>query len=587
MPSMLRSPIVTVLGHVDHGKSTLLDNVRGTNIVDRESGSITQSIGASKLPMETVRERAGSLFSQLGDKVDLPGLLFIDTPGHAAFTALRERGSSLANLAVLVVDVQDGLQPQTEEAIRILQEAQTPFVIAANKIDLVHGFDTSSTSFLDAYHEQSDAVQHKLDQRIYELIGELHDSFDLQADRFDRVDDYQETLAIVPCSAKENIGLGEVLFVLVGLAQRFLEDDLEVSRDDAGKGVVLEVKEEQGMGKTLDTILYDGFIGDDDEVIIDGLNGPIQGQIRGLFMPKELSDSRDESAEYQRVDKAVAATGVKILSPQVTDDVISGMDVEVVRDNEDELMELFSSEERDLGLDLDEEGVLAHANTLGGLEALVTILQENDVPVRHGNIGDVTKKALADAQSNLEENPEYAVVLGFNVEQKDTAEDVGVFTSDVIYELVDDADDFIHERRERADRDRLRKLTPPAKVRVLRDCVFRKSGPCIVGVRVLEGVLHTNTYVMSKQGEKLGMVKSIQEDGENVSRATKGDQVAVSLPDGDAERNVDVEMLLFSDLLEDEFREYKELSHLLNDDLKRLIKEIAEIKRGDQPLWGV
>ena len=584
---MLRSPIVTVLGHVDHGKSTLLDNVRGTNIVDREAGSITQSIGASKLPMDTVRERAGSLFSQLGDKVDLPGLLFIDTPGHAAFTALRRRGSSLANLAVLVVDVQDGLQPQTKEAIRILQEAETPFVIAANKIDLVHGFKTGSTSFLESYQEQSDNVQQKLDQRIYELIGELHESFGLQADRFDRVDDYQETLAIVPCSAKENIGLGEVLFVLVGLAQRFLEDDLVVSRDDAGKGVVLEVKEERGMGKTLDTILYDGYIAEDDEIVIDSLTGPIKGKIRGLFMPQELSDSRDDSAEYKRVDKAVAATGVKILSPQVTDEVISGMDVEVIRDNDEALMDRFTTEDRDLGLDLDDEGVLAHASTLGGLEALVSILKENDVPVRQGNIGDITKKALADAQSNLEKNPEYAVVLGFNVEQRDTAEDVGVFTSDVIYELVDDAEDFIHDRRERADRERLRKLTPPAKVRVLRDCVFRKSDPCIVGVRVLEGVLHTNTYVMSKQGEKLGMVKSIQEDGENVSRATKGDQVAVSLPDGDAERNIEVEMLLFSDLLEDEFREYKELSHLLNDDLKRLIKEIAEIKRGDQPLWGV
>jgi translation initiation factor 5B len=426
-----------------------------------------------------------------------------------------------------------------------------------------------------------------LDQRIYELIGELHESFGLQADRFDRVDDYQETLAIVPCSAKENVGLGEVLFVLVGLAQRFLEDDLVVSRDDAGKGVVLEVKEERGMGKTLDTILYDGYIAEDDEIVIDSLTGPVKGKIRGLFMPQELSDSRDDSAEYKRVDKAVAATGVKILSPQVTDDVISGMDVEVIRDNDEALMDRFTTEDRDLGLDLDDEGVLAHASTLGGLEALVSILKENDVPVRQGNIGDITKKALADAQSNLENNAEYAVVLGFNVEQQDTAEDVGVFTSDVIYELVDDAEDFIQDSRERADRERLRKLTPPAKVRVLRDCVFRKSDPCIVGVRVLEGVLHTNTYVMSKQGEKLGMVKSIQEDGENVSRATKGDQVAVSLPDGDAERNIEVEMLLFSDLLEDEFREYKELSHLLNDDLKRLIKEIAEIKRGDQPLWGV
>lgn len=584
---MLRSPIVTVLGHVDHGKSTLLDNVRGTNIVDREAGSITQSIGASELPMKTIRSRAGDLFDRLGDKVSLPGLLFIDTPGHAAFSALRRRGSSLANLAVLVVDVQDGLQPQTIEAVQILQESQTPFVIAANKIDLVHGFEPVSSSFLTSYNEQADSVQQKVDQRVYELIGELHDEFGLQADRFDRVDDYQETLAIVPCSATENVGLGEVLFVLVGLAQRFLQDDLVIDPEQAGRGVVLEVKDEKGMGKTLDTILYDGFIEADDTIIMDSLTGPVEGSIRGLFMPQELEDSRDVSTDYQRVDKAVAATGVKILSPEVTDDVISGMDVAVARNDVESVAERFETDTDGLGLDLDDEGVLVHANTLGGLEALVSILRENDIPIRYARIGDVTKKALADAKSNLEEHPEYAVVLGFNVEQQDTAEEVGVHTSDVIYELVDKAEAFIEEQRDRADRERLRKLTPPAKVRVLRDCVFRKSNPCIVGIRVLSGVLHTNTYVMTKQGEKLGMVKSIQKDSENVSRATKGDQVAVSLPDGDAERSIDVEMLLFTDLLEDEFQEYKALSHLLNDELKRLIKEIAEIKREDQPLWGV
>jgi translation initiation factor 5B len=585
---MLRSPIVTVLGHVDHGKSTLLDNVRGTNITDREAGDITQSIGASKLPLETIRQRTGSLFDKLGDQVDLPGLLFIDTPGHAAFSALRQRGGSLADLAVVVVDIQDGLQPQTEEAIEILLETKTPFVIAANKIDRVHGFETDKKGFLEAYEEQSENVQSTIDTRLYELIGDVHERFGVTAERFDRVDDYQESFAIVPCSALNNIGLGEVLFVLVGLAQRFLSDDLVVDPESSGKGIILEVKEEEGMGKTLDTILYDGYIEADDELLIGSLDGAIRGGIRGLFMPRDLADSRDDKTEYERVEKAVAATGVKILSPAVTDDVVSGMQIEVLRgQDEDAVRNRVERTKSDLDLDLDDEGVVINASTLGGLEALAKILRENDVPIRAARIGDVSKKTVVDAQSNRENHPEYAVVLGFNVEQEASAEGVGVYTSDVVYELVDRAKTFIEERREEADRQRLRKLTPPAKIRVLRDCIFRKSDPCIAGVEVLSGVLHSNTYVMDEHGVKLGMVKSIQKENENISRAVQGDQVAVNLPDGDEEQNINEEMIIYSDLLEDEFREYKDLSHLLNEDLKRVIKEIARIKRKDQPLWGV
>ena len=585
---MLRSPIVTVLGHVDHGKSTLLDNVRGTNITGREAGDITQSIGASKLPLETIRQRTGPLFDKLGDQVDLPGLLFIDTPGHAAFSALRQRGGSLADLAVVVVDIQDGLQPQTEEAIEILLETKTPFVIAANKIDRVHGFETDKTGFLEAYGEQSENVQSTIDTRLYELIGDVHERFGVTAERFDRVDDYQESFAIVPCSALNNIGLGEVLFVLVGLAQRFLSDDLVVDPESSGKGIILEVKEEEGMGKTLDTILYDGYIEADDDLLIGSLDGAIRSGIRGLFMPRDLADSRDDKTEYERVEKAVAATGVKILSPAVTDDVVSGMQIEVLRgQDEDAVRDRVERTKSDLNLDLDDEGVVINASTLGGLEALAKILRENDVPIRAARIGDVSKKTVVDAQSNRENHPEYAVVLGFNVEQEASAEGVGVYTSDVVYELVDRAKTFIEERREEADRQRLRKLTPPAKIRVLRDCIFRKSDPCIAGVEVLSGVLHSNTYVMDEHGVKLGMVKSIQKENENISRAVQGDQVAVNLPDGDEEQNINEEMIIYSDLLEDEFREYKDLSHLLNEDLKRVIKEIARIKRKDQPLWGV
>jgi translation initiation factor 5B len=588
MTDMLRSPIVTVLGHVDHGKSTLLDKIRGTDVASREAGAITQSIGASKIPIETIRSRTGRLLENMGKKIRLPGLLFIDTPGHAAFGALRQRGGSLADLAIVVVDITEGMQPQTEETIEILRQTNTPFLIAANKVDLIPGFKDSGASLQKTLQSQKPRVQQTLDNKVYELIGSLYEEFELEAERYDRVDDYRNKVAIIPCSAVEGIGIPEILFVLVGLSQRFLSENLAINTDQAGKGVILEVKEEKGMGKTLDTIIYDGYIEESDEIVIGSLADPIVGSIRGLFMPKDLDDSRDEKTEYKSVKKAVAATGVKVLSPQVTDDVVSGMPIRVHKDRDlAALKKEVRAATSTSDIPLEKEGILIHARTLGGLEALATILSEHDIPIRRARIGDISKKALADARSNLETDPVHAVILGFNVDAPVSAEDVKVITSDVIYDLVDRVKDWMEKQQESIDMERLRSLTPPAKFKVLRGCIFRKNDPCIVGIEVLGGVLQTKMYVMDEQGVKIGKVKSIQKENENVDRVVRGEQAAIQLPSGNAEKNVHEEMIMYSDLLEDDFRTYKDMTDLLDKSNKQLLKEIALINRKEYPLWGV
>lgn len=287
MTTLFRSPIVSVLGHVDHGKSTLLDSIRGTNITSREAGAITQAIGASKIPLDTIRERCGGSFGKLEGKIRIPGLLFIDTPGHAAFTSLRRRGGSLADLAIVVVDINEGLKPQTEEAITILRQSKTPFLLAANKVDLIPGYQEKGKNSIQSIQNQYPEVQKRIETKLYEIVGQIHEAFGMVAERYDRIDDYTKNLAIIPCSAETGLGLAEILYVLVGLSQRFLSDDIEVHPEDAGKGVIMEVKEEKGLGTTMDVILYDGVITKDDTIVLGSLGEPVKGRIRSLYIDRK------------------------------------------------------------------------------------------------------------------------------------------------------------------------------------------------------------------------------------------------------------------------------------------------------------
>ncbi|MCX6707042.1 MAG: GTP-binding protein [Candidatus Woesearchaeota archaeon] len=256
---MLRSPICSVLGHVDHGKSSILDSIRGTCVVKGEAGLITQAIGASIIPLGTIKAKCGKLLETMNMTFTIPGLLFIDTPGHAAFTSLRKRGGALADIAIVVIDINEGFKPQTIEAIEILKNNKTPFIIAANKIDLIPGWKISQKSILQNIMEQSPDVITKIDMKLYEIVGQIHEKFSMNSERFDRVDDFTKQIAIVPCSAKTGEGLQELIMVIAGLAQRFLEKALDFNIDGPAKGSIMEVKEDKGLGKTIDVIIYDGL----------------------------------------------------------------------------------------------------------------------------------------------------------------------------------------------------------------------------------------------------------------------------------------------------------------------------------------
>ncbi len=585
-----RCPIVSVLGHVDHGKSSILDAIRGTNILATEAGAITQAIGASIIPLDTIQQKCGTLLDSLNMKFNIPGILFIDTPGHAAFTTLRKRGGNLADIAILVVDIKEGFKPQTIEAIEILKSFKTPFIIAANKLDLVPGFRKQGLPLLQEINQQDASVVQTIDTRLYELVGQIHENFELNAERFDRVDDYTQQVAIVPCSAKENIGIAELLMVITGLAQRFLEQNLQVDVCADAKGTILEVKEEQGLGKTMDVIIYNGNLKVNNPLVIGTLEGePIVTKVKAMFEPSPLNEMRDKKSKFKSVKEVEAATGVKISCPDM-DGVIAGMPVmSAVCTPVEQVKDALQKEIQEVIVETDKKGIIIKADTLGSLEALIKLLKEKNFTIRKAEVGDITKKDYMDAESNFEEDPLLAVILGFNV--KDAAnlchDNVKVLTSDIIYKLIEGFEVWQDEEKKRLEAQDLDVLVRPCKLEFLPNCCFRQNNPAIIGVEVITGVLKTATPLMKADGRALSQVKSIQADKENLQVLNKGRQAAISLPNVTIGRQIEEGDIFYSDIPEDDFRQIKKLTKYLSKPEIEVLKQIAEIKRKERPLWGV
>jgi translation initiation factor 5B len=527
------------MGHVDHGKTSLLDRIRSTGVARREAGAITQHIGASEVPISVIRETCAPTMGKAKcDALKIPGLLFIDTPGHEAFTNLRKRGGSVADLAVLVVDITQGFQPQTVEALKILREYKTPFVVAANKIDLMNGWNPQETdSFAKSYASQRPEVQAACEERIYELVGRL-DSHGFQSERFDRIEDFRKQVPIVPVSAKTGEGIAELLMLLAGISQRFLEEQLETEVKGPGKGSILEVKDEKGLGKTIDVILYDGSLRKNDEIVFGTLNGARETKVRGLLKPKPLDEMRDPREKFDYVGEAHAATGVKIYAPGL-DGALAGSSVfAVTPQNRAKCAEEIAKEISGALFEASGPGLVIKADTLGSVEGLRHLLSAEGIPVRTAGIGPVTKKDVAEANSAKSENRYYGAVLVFNVDVLEEARaeaekfKVRVLESDVVYKLLDDYKEWVQLEREAERGEAYSSMVLPAKVRILPGCCFRAKSPLIVGVEVLAGRLRPGCKLMNSGGAEIGELKSMQKDKEAVQEAKRGDQLAISIDTG-------------------------------------------------------
>lgn len=584
---MLRQPIVAIMGHVDHGKTLLLDKIRGSAIAAREAGGITQAIGASIIPLHTVQKICGGLLEQLKLNFTIPGLLFIDTPGHAAFVNLRRRGGNLADLAVLVINVMEGFMPQTLECIEILRHSKTPFVVAANKIDLLPRWRPApDKTLLQNIAGQDAEAQRFLDTKVYEIVGRLFE-LGFEAERFDRVSDFTRQVAVVPTSAVTGEGVPELLMVIAGLAQRFLEKGLKMSAEGPAQGTVIEVKEDKGLGKTMDVIIYDGFLKVNDVLVIGGLEGAITSRVKALFLPAPLQEMREKKTRFTSVKEVGAATGVKIAAPGI-ENVVSGVPLIGNPENIDEARQKVQQEVEQVVIETAREGVIVKADSLGSLEALTMLLREAGIQVKRAGIGLVTKKDVSDARASGEKNPLLGIILGFNIPAPDIpTEGIAVLTNNVIYRLIEDYQKWSEEKKKSIGLAALDQLVRPCKIEILRGYVFRQSNPAVVGVHVMAGTLKTGTPLMNAEGRELAVVKGMQLEQENIEKAGKGKQVAVSMPNVIIGRQLKEGDILYSSVPEEDFRKFKKFREYLSVEEKDLLKEIAEIKRKQNPMWGV
>jgi len=568
----MRQPIVSVMGHVDHGKTTLLDYIRGSVVAKGEAGLITQHIGASEVPIESIKGHCGTLLQRMKIDIEIPGLLFIDTPGHEAFTTLRKRGGAIADMAVLVVDINEGLQPQTVESIMFLKEFKTPFIVAMTKIDRIAGWMPSKGScFSASWERQPKSVQDDFEKKFYRVVGQLSQQ-GFESDRYDRVEDFTRKISIVPVSAMTGEGIADLLIMLAGLAQRFLKERLFV-REGEGKGTVLEVKEFRGLGTTIDVILYDGEMATGDWLVI-GIKEIMVTKIKALLKPGLMKEMRVEKV-FLPVKSVSAAAGVKIAAPGL-DKVIPGSPLRAVKNERriDGLKKEIEEEISEVEIATENIGVILRADTLGSLEALVKMLKEIGISIRKADIGDVTRQDVMEIK-----NQQKPLIFAFNVKLSDdvlkSAADNGVkvFSSDIIYRLLEEYQQWEKDSKKRKEDAMLASVARPGRVRILPGYVFRQSKPAIVGVEVMKGVVKHGRK-LKKGAEMIGEIKELQSQGENVHEAKAGEKVAVSIDGGVVGRNIGEGDELDVALFPEDIKVLKKLRHRLRGDEVELLDEL-------------
>lgn len=590
----VRQPIVCVLGHVDTGKTLLLDKIRKTSVQAREAGGITQHIGASFFPVDTLKQLVGPLLSMVKGEIEIPGLLVVDTPGHEAFTNLRKRGGSVADIAILVIDVLKGFEAQTYECLEILKARKTPFLVAANKIDRIPGWKSyPDMPFLKSYQTQGRYVREDLDNRLYSIIG-VFSRLGFRADRFDRIKDFTKTVAIVPTSAKTGEGVTELLMVLVGLTQQYLKKRLQTTEGPA-KGTVLEVKEEPGLGLTLNVIVYDGVLRRDDLIVVGGKEKPIVTRVRAILVPKPLDEIRDPRDRFSSVEAVSAAAGVKIAAPDL-EGALAGAPLYAVGEGEDvdEYVRLVSEEIERIRIATDVDGVVLKADTLGSLEAIAENLQRNGVPIRLADVGEVSKRDIVEAAVVKEHEPLYGVILAFNVRVLPDAEEeaeikgVQIFKNNIIYHLMDDYLSWLKAQKEAEIEDEFARLVKPGKLRVLEGYVFRRAKPAIFGVEILAGRIKPRlVLVRAEDGKEVGEIQQIQEKGEALPEARMGMQVAISMDRPMVGRHVFEKDILYVKVPEEHAKALlSEFMDKLTVEEQETLKEYVEIMRKKTAFWA-
>lgn len=530
-----RSPVICVLGHVDTGKTKLLDFIRRTHVQDNEAGGITQQIGATFVPDSAIKEQTKYVKNKF--KLALPGLLIIDTPGHESFTNLRSRGSSLCDIAILVIDIMHGLEQQTIESINLLKDRRTPFVVALNKIDRLYDWKTNPRRDIeDLLKSQSTNTKSEFDKRSKDVILQLNKE-GLNAALYYENPDPKSFVSLIPTSAVSGDGMGNLISMLITFSQTRLMKRIIFKPDDLN-ATVFEVKAIQGLGTTLDVILINGTLNEGDKIVLAGYEGAIVTQIRALLVPHPLRELRVK-AQYTELKSVRGSIGVKVTGHDL-EKAIAGLQLHVAKNDADvERLQTYAMKEFDAAMNkikCVDKGVYVQASTLGSLEALLEFLKQSKIPYSNVRIGPVARKDVMKISTMMEHAPIYACILAFDVRVERDAQDladqtgVKIFQAEIIYHLFDKFTAHMKDVKERL-REQFKSIAVfPCKLKILPTCIFNKRDPIVVGVEVLAGKLKTDTpiYVLERE-IIIGRVTSIQSNHVEKEVAVAGDEVCIKI----------------------------------------------------------
>ena len=546
--SSLKAPICSFMGHVDAGKTSLMDIIRNTNLQSNEAGGITQSIGSSFVDIEDIVETTNVINGKFEVKPEIPGLIIIDTPGHEAFNSLRERGSSLCDIAVLVVDMIDGVKPQTIESIKLLREKKVPFVIAATKLDRVYNYKTTDEiSLRKAFKKQTKDVVSMIESSLYDMQYDLEKE-DIKAQFYFKNKNPQKIYSIVPISSKTKEGLADLLSLIVYISQNWMNKKIVYNEEvDAS---IMECVQDKKHGWVLDVILKNGTIKIGDEFGVSGKGGERVVKVRKLLVKNKK--------KFDEVESIRASSGVRILGSNC-DNCFSGTKLHPL-----ELggLELAKKEVESIWdkMPMEKVGVCIQAPTISNLDALHQLLTKEKVPIMSINLRTLNEKDLDKLLIKIDEvkDLEFKCLLYFGKvdnKEKETytklCKDRGIhfINSEIVYGLIEEYLNFKKDCLENRQKEQIAEgnAVYPCKLRILKDHVYMKGGnkELLLGVKVRAGRLRIGSplyVVVSEHKNKgkiinmkterefeLGKVTSIQKNNEDKDLANLHDEVCIRI----------------------------------------------------------
>lgn len=608
IPKKFRKPIVVVMGHVDHGKTSLLDSLRQSNITKGEKGGITQQIGATDFPFKRIHQITGKLKSPFKidpENVKLPGFLMIDTPGHEAFHNLRERGSSLCDFAILVVDIEDGLMPQTKDSIKLLKDRNIPFIIAATKIDKIYGWEKYNfNSFKASYRKQSDDAKGAFYNYIeglkeafleFEINADLHYSFkNVRKNNLNLVEKEESKLKscypIVPVCSLSGEGTADIFGVLYYIMEKWMKRKVKYDSTDT-KAIIMELDQVKGYGWTADVILVNGTIQKGDKFLIYNQDEETEITVKNILTPPPLTQLGNKNS-WTSHDKVEAAMGVKIIANNI-EKTFAGNNIFKITDKSDlkKYHEIIEKEKESFNsnFDFNSKGIWIQSPNRATIEALMIELKKSNIPIKGYTIGKLSEKSLNNLSAIYQET-ENPFLLYFGDPDKKLcrfAQDkkIKMICSEVIYHLIEEYKKLFKDllNLKKDDLKDTSEVFLPCKMNVLKKFIINKGGngkEIILGMQIVGGKVTKNTKLcavkVDKKGKlisevvKLGKVLSIQKNKKELDDAKMGDSVAIKMDNS--------ENHLFGRQFDDSYIIISELSRKIIDNLKLYCRDEINTK---------